>query len=76
VGFKSYAHLFYTCKACPEGDKALDDYANLAFGAPGKDVCFVAKITHLGDLPNLPGCKEVARKNGFVFFEKPLSLAK
>lgn len=72
VGFKSYAHLFYTCKQDPGGNKTLDDYATMAFGKPGKDACFVAKINNLGDLPNLPGCHEVYRKNGFVFFEKPL----
>lgn len=70
VGFKSYAHIFYTCKQDPGPDKTIDDYSTMAFGNPGKTACFVAKITHLGDLPNLPGCKEVYRKNGFVFFEK------
>jgi 4-amino-4-deoxy-L-arabinose transferase-like glycosyltransferase len=72
VGFKSYAHLFYTCKQNPGADKTLDDYATMAFGSPGKTAFFVAKINNLGDLPNLPGCREVYRKNGFVFFEKPL----
>jgi 4-amino-4-deoxy-L-arabinose transferase-like glycosyltransferase len=72
VGFKSYAHLFYSCKNSPGADKTLDDYASMAFGNPGKTCCFVAKTTALGDLPNLPGCHEVYRKNGFVFFEKPV----
>jgi 4-amino-4-deoxy-L-arabinose transferase-like glycosyltransferase len=72
VGYKSYAHLFYTCKQAPGADTTIDDYSTLAFGQPGKTACFVAKITHLGDLPNLTGCKEVYRKNGFVFFEKTI----
>lgn len=71
VGFKSYAHLFYTCKQHPGDNKKIDDYEELAFGQPGKDVFFVAKITNLGELPQLKGCREVYRKNGFVFFEKP-----
>ncbi|MBL7825964.1 MAG: glycosyltransferase family 39 protein, partial [Saprospiraceae bacterium] len=54
VGFKSYAHLFYSCKKHPGPDKKIDDYPTLAFGNPGKHVCFVAKINNLGDLPNLP----------------------
>lgn len=72
VGFKSYAHLFYTCKKSPGADKTIDDFETLAFGKPGKDVYFVAKVNNLGILPHLPGCHEVYRKNGFVFFEKPL----
>ncbi len=70
VGFKSFAHLFYTCKESPGTDKTIDDYATMAHGNPGKTACFVAKITHLGELPTLPGCHEVYRKNGFVFFER------
>jgi hypothetical protein len=70
VGFKSYAHLFYTNKPDPGVDTTIDDYSTMAFGDPGKTACFVAKINNLGDLPNLQGCHEVYRKNGFVFFEK------
>jgi 4-amino-4-deoxy-L-arabinose transferase-like glycosyltransferase len=70
IGFKSYAHLYYACKRPLIGDIKQDDYENLAFGNPGKKVYFVAKITNLGDLPNLPGCHELYRKNGFAFFER------
>jgi 4-amino-4-deoxy-L-arabinose transferase-like glycosyltransferase len=71
VGFKSYAHLFYTGKPPVHGDKTVDDYPNLSRGNPGKKVYFVAKAGNLKDLPLLPGCREICRKNGFVFFERP-----
>jgi hypothetical protein len=70
VGFKSYAHLFYTCKQDPGADKRADDYDILAFGTQDRNVYFVAKVERLGELPNLPGCHEIGRRNGFVFFEK------
>ncbi len=70
VGFKSYAHLFYTRKPPVVGDTTLDDYPTLSRGNPGKKVYFVAKITNLQDLPELPDCRELYRKNGFVFYER------
>lgn len=70
VGFKSYAHLFYTHKPPVAGDKTIDNYPTLSRGNPGKKVYFVAKITNLQDLPELPDCHELYRKNGFVFFER------
>lgn len=72
VGFKSYAHLFYTRKK-PDGtgpDCHLADYSTLSRGTPGKKVYFVAKSNHLHDLPDLPDCRELYRKNGYVFFER------
>jgi 4-amino-4-deoxy-L-arabinose transferase-like glycosyltransferase len=70
VGFKSYAHLFYACKNPVGTDKTVDDYPTLAQGKPAKSAFFVAKINNLGELPTLPGCHELYRKNGFVFFER------
>ena len=70
VGFKSFAHLFYTNKRPVTADVTLDDYPSLAHGQPGKKVYFVAKITNLGELPTLPEVHELYRKNGFVFFER------
>jgi 4-amino-4-deoxy-L-arabinose transferase-like glycosyltransferase len=68
VGYKSYAHLFYTDKPPVQPDHTVDDFDNLAYGKPGKKVYFVAKITNLAELPRLEGCRELYRKNGFVFF--------
>ncbi len=73
VGFKSYAHLFYADKHPPGVDTTIDNYESLAHGNPGKPVFFVAKITNLGELPNLPDCHELYRKNGFVFYERTIA---
>lgn len=70
VGFKSYAHLFYSCKQDPGADKRADDYDRLTFGTPDRNVYFVAKVERLGELPGIPGCHEIGRRNGFVFFER------
>jgi 4-amino-4-deoxy-L-arabinose transferase-like glycosyltransferase len=71
VGFKSYAHLFYAAKRPVTGDPKQDDYEALAHGPNvGKTVYFVAKINNLGELPGLPGCRELYRKNGFVFYQR------
>lgn len=70
VGFKSYAHLFYTQKQPVPGDTSVDDYPTLSRGNPGKKVYFIAKVTNLQDLPELPDVRELYRKNGFVFFER------
>lgn len=71
VGFTSNAHLFYT-RMKPEKRTGcrIDDYPTLSRGNPGKKVYFVAKSNNLRDLPQLPGCRELYRKNGYVFFER------
>lgn len=70
VGFKSYAHLFYSRKRPVGPDCTVDDYPTLSRGNPGKKVYFVAKCTNLQDLPELPDCRELYKKAGFVFFER------
>ena len=70
VGYKSYAHLFYSEKPPRVEAPEHDDYHNLSRGTPGKNVYFVAKVTNLQDLPDLPDVHELYRKNGFVFFER------
>lgn len=54
VGFISYAHLFY---ARQNPDSATGH------------TYFVARVSDLCGLPEVPGCRELYRKNGFVFFE-------
>ena len=73
IGFKSYAHLFYSCKRPVGPDPLVDDYPNLAHGNPHKKVFFVAKINRFDELPDLPDCHELYRKNGFVFFERTIA---
>lgn len=69
LGFKSYAHLFYSDKK-PPADCKKDDAEVLMHGKPEKKVYFVAKITTMGDVAGIPGCRELYRKNGFVFMER------
>jgi 4-amino-4-deoxy-L-arabinose transferase-like glycosyltransferase len=69
IGYKSYAHLFYTEKPYLP-DPKMDEYDNLAHGHTHKKVYFVAKLNRLEELPTLPKCHELYRKNGFVFFER------
>jgi 4-amino-4-deoxy-L-arabinose transferase-like glycosyltransferase len=64
VGFKSYAHLFYAAKRPQTGDPNLD------FVPAIKPEYLIAKINNLGELPNQSDCKELYRKNGFVFFKR------
>lgn len=54
VGFKTYAHLFYGCQKPADGRQKT---------------YYVAKVSDLCGLPEMPGCRELYRKNGFVFFE-------
>lgn len=70
VGFKSFAHLFYTNKPPVGADTSVDDYPTLAHGQPVKKVYFVAKITNLQNLPDLSNCRELYRKDGMVYFER------
>jgi len=70
MGFKSFAHLYYAGKRPVIGDTHIDDADMLTRGNPGKKVYFVAKVNRLEGLPELPGCHELYRKNGFVFFER------
>ncbi len=54
VGLNTNAHLFYTRrKPCREE----------------KNTYFVTKTSDLCGLPQVPRCRELYRKNGFVFFE-------
>jgi 4-amino-4-deoxy-L-arabinose transferase-like glycosyltransferase len=70
VGFKSYAHLFYACKAPVVDSLRADDYETAARGNPGVPVYFVAKLNRLEELPGLAGCRELYRRNGFVFYRR------
>ncbi len=68
LGFKSYAHLFYSHKKEPANKNSfILDW--LLTGEIDKPVYFVSKITSAENiLLNYPAIKEIYRKNGFVFF--------
>lgn len=69
LGYKSYAHYFYTQKEKP----ANENYYNLDWLLSGdidKPVYFVTKIDRIKDFENIPELKELYRKNGFIFFKR------
>ncbi len=71
--FKSYAHLFYTKKSPQENPKHLDNNW-LLNGSTNKPVYCVLKITSADDfMQKNPQFKLLYKKNGFAFFEKPIS---
>lgn len=68
LGFKSYAHLFYSRKPLHSNlqNTNIDWLLN---GEIDKDAYFVCKITSLEEvMTQHPQLKELYRKNGFVFF--------
>jgi len=68
LGFKSYAHLFYTGKRNPENRQSLDKEW-LLHGKIDKPVYFVTRIDRLQSL-DVSHLNEIARKNGFVFLKR------
>ena len=68
LGFKSYAHLFYSNKK-EQANKNSYHTEWLLNGAIDKPAYFVCKITEVENvLKSNPALKEIYRKNGFVFF--------
>ena len=68
IGFKSYAHLFYSAKK-EQTNKNSYDMNWLLRGNIDKPAYFAGKITSLGNIKKEhPALKEIYRKNGFVFF--------
>jgi hypothetical protein len=71
MGFKSYAHLFYTKKPglnAPEYEQKGVSW--LLNGAVGKPVYFVCKVTYAQHLLQKPQLVKTGAKNGFVFFKR------
>ncbi|HRG39226.1 MAG TPA: glycosyltransferase family 39 protein [Bacteroidia bacterium] len=70
IGFKSYAHLFYSNKMPPTNK----NYANrdwLLKGDIDKPTYFVSKISWVDDIKEqYPSLIELYRKNGFVFWKR------
>ncbi len=68
IGFKSYAHLFYSLKK-EQLNKNSNDMNWLLKGDIDKPAYFASKITSLENIKkDNPELKEIYRKNGFVFF--------
>ncbi len=69
LGFKSYAHLFYTQKPKPTNEKSFD--VNwLLNGDIDKPAYFISKIDRPEEYENHVNLKEIYRKNGFVFLKR------
>lgn len=69
LGYKSYAHLFYTQKPIITNKKSLDK-GWLLTGDIDKPVYIVTKIGKEQELKELPEFEEIGRKNGFVFYRR------
>jgi 4-amino-4-deoxy-L-arabinose transferase-like glycosyltransferase len=68
IGFKSYAHLFYSHKQ-PQTNPNHSNMEWLLKGPIDKPAYFASKITSLEEIKqNYPHLKELYRKNGFVFW--------
>ncbi|OFY82746.1 MAG: hypothetical protein A3F72_19960 [Bacteroidetes bacterium RIFCSPLOWO2_12_FULL_35_15] len=75
IGFKSYAHLFYSGKK-EQANKNSYDMNWLLKGEIDKPVYFAGKITSVESTKKEnPDLKEIYRKNGFVFFKRELKVA-
>lgn len=70
IGFKSYAHLFYSHKL-PSINKNYTDREWLLKDAIDKPAYFVSKITKVEEIKQqYPSLIELYRKNGFVFWKR------
>lgn len=69
LGYKSYAHLFYTRKQPPANPQYYNENWLLE-GDVDKPTYFICKITSAEQYRNLPQLEEIGSKNGFVFFKR------
>ncbi|MEZ5015965.1 MAG: glycosyltransferase family 39 protein [Flavipsychrobacter sp.] len=69
LGYKSYAHYFYTKKQVPTNDKH-DDEKWLLTGDIDKPAYFICKITAADSYRSYTQLEEIGEKNGFVFFKR------
>lgn len=74
IGFKSYAHLFYSAKK-PQSNPNSYNMDWLLKGPIDKPAYFASKITSLEEIrQNYPDLKELYRKNGFVFWKRDVKV--
>jgi 4-amino-4-deoxy-L-arabinose transferase-like glycosyltransferase len=69
LGYKSYAHLFYTAKQPPTNDNSYNEEW-LLNGPVDKPTFFICKITEAHKYQNQPQLEQISAKNGFVFFKR------
>lgn len=69
LGYKSYAHLFYTAKNAPSDTNYYHEEW-LLNGETDKPVYFICKVQRAEEYRQLPQLEEIGQKNGFVFFRR------
>lgn len=69
LGYKSYAHLFYTQKQ-PQANLTSYDESWLLSGPVDKPTYFVAKITAADQYRTMPQLEVIGEQAGFVFFRR------
>lgn len=74
IGFKSYAHIFYSNKQYQENINSYDRMWLLS-GEIDKPAYFVSKINEIDNIKaSHPDLMELYRKNGFVFWVRNIKL--
>jgi len=69
LGYKSFAHLFYT-KKLPPANKNYYDESWLLNGPVDRPSYFICKITSAEQYRKMPQLEELGEQNGFVFFRR------
>lgn len=69
LGYKSYAHLFYTQKQ-PQTNNNYDNEEWLLTGNIDKPAYFICKVMEADKYRAMPQLEETGSKNGFVFFKR------
>jgi len=69
LGYKSYAHLFYTRKQ-PPTNNSYDNEEWLLTGNIDKPAYFICKVMEADKYRAMPQLEETGSKNGFVFFKR------
>lgn len=69
LGYKSYAHLFYTQKQ-PQTNNNYDNEEWLLTGDIDKPAYFICKVMEADKYRTMPQLEESGSKNGFVFFKR------
>lgn len=69
LGYKSYAHLFYTDKR-PSTNPNYYNQDWLLYGQIDKPAYFICKVSAAKEWRNVATLQEIGEKNGFVFFKR------
>lgn len=69
LGYKSYAHLFYTKKTKPTNENSYNEQWLLT-GPVDKPTYFVCKVIAADQYRKMPQLQLIGEQNGFVFFKR------